>query len=73
MPIVVKDISWWQNECKVFLQVQIPHVSQRNSDVLTSNKYLKVSTTTSILQTTFYFNECFYNLYVGVPNIFTYM
>lgn len=45
MPIVVKekDISWWQNESKVFLQVQIPHVSQKNTDILTSNKYLKVS------------------------------
>lgn len=43
MPIVVKDFSWWQTDCKVFVQVQIPHVSQKNSDVLTSNKYLKVS------------------------------
>lgn len=37
-----KDISWWQIDCKVFLQVRIPHVSQKNSDILTSNKYLKV-------------------------------
>lgn len=45
MPIVVKekDISWWQIESKVFLQVEIPHVSQKNSDILTCNKYLKVS------------------------------
>lgn len=43
MPIVVKDFSWWQTGSKVFVQVQIPHVSQKNSDVLTSNKYLKVS------------------------------
>lgn len=42
MPIVVKDFSWWQTEYKVFVQVQIPRVSQKNSDVLTSNKYLKV-------------------------------
>lgn len=43
MPIIVKDFSWWQTECKLFLQIQIPHVSQKNADILTSNKYLKVS------------------------------
>lgn len=43
MPIIIKDFSWWQTECKLFLQIQIPHVSQKNADILTSNKYLKVS------------------------------
>ncbi|KAE9530517.1 hypothetical protein AGLY_010979 [Aphis glycines] len=43
MPIIVKDFSWWQTECKLFLQIQIPHVSQKNADILTSNKYLKIS------------------------------
>lgn len=45
MPIIVKDFSWWQTESKLFLQIQIPHVSQKNADILTSNKYLKVSVT----------------------------
>lgn len=45
MPIVVKDFSWWQTEWKVFVQVRIPQMSRKNSDVLTSNKYLKVSVT----------------------------
>lgn len=49
MPIVVKDFSWWQTDSKVFLQVQIPNVSQKNADVLTSNKYLKVSVTVLVL------------------------
>lgn len=43
MPIIVKDFSWWQTECKLFLQIQIPYVSQKNTDIVTSNKYLKVS------------------------------
>lgn len=42
MPIIVKDFSWWQTECKVFVQVRIPLVSPKNADVLTSSKYLKV-------------------------------
>jgi len=46
MPIIVKDFSWWQNECKLFLQIKIPHISQKNADILTSNKYLKVSVNT---------------------------
>lgn len=62
MPIVVKEFSWWQNEYKVFVQVKIPHVSQRNSDVLTSNKYLKVSTTVSILPCMLL--QCFYDIYM---------
>lgn len=45
MPIIVKDFSWWQTECKLFIQIQIPHISQKNADILTSNKYLKVSAT----------------------------
>jgi hypothetical protein len=45
MPIIVKDFSWWQTECKLFLQIKIPHVSQKNADILTSNKYLKVRLT----------------------------
>lgn len=45
MPIIVKDFSWWQTDCKLFIQIQIPHISQKNADILTSSKYLKVSAT----------------------------
>lgn len=49
MPIIVKDFSWWQTECKLFVQIKIPHISQKNADILTSNKYLKVSATAVFL------------------------
>ena len=50
MPIIVKDFSWWQTDFKLFLQIQIPHVSQKNADILTSNKYLKVSAIAVFIQ-----------------------
>lgn len=35
--------SLWQTEySKLFLQMYIPHISQKITNILTSNKYLKV-------------------------------
>uniref|UniRef100_A0A2H8TKW3 Dyslexia susceptibility 1 candidate protein n=1 Tax=Melanaphis sacchari TaxID=742174 RepID=A0A2H8TKW3_9HEMI len=54
MPIIVKDFSWWQTESKLFLQIKIPHISQKNADILTSNKYLKISCLPHIFEAIFW-------------------
>lgn len=63
MPIVVKDFSWWQTERQVFVKVQIPHISKKKSDVLTSNKYLKVSDNNNVYNNCIIYIFIIYNYY----------
>lgn len=43
MPIIIKDFSWNQTESTVIIKIPIKSVTQSQTDVFTSRKYMKLS------------------------------